>query len=418
MTADTAVSQRIESLVAETAAGLKAAIVSEQTVRATADSATASELKQLQAIVNDPSTGLVAKYAAVKVLADASVTALGKVQAKYTVNIDVDGIAGGFGIIGSGDGLTSTIDFGVRASTFFVAGPSGKGIAPSTPFIVRTAASVINGVNVPAGVYIADGFIANGTINNAKIGNAAIDDAKIASLDAGKINTGYATTYIADAAIGTAQIGNATITNAKIGDGQITTAKIGDAAISTAKIGDAAISTAKIANAAITSALIGNAAITNAKIEDAAITNAKIANAAITAAKIGVAEIDTLRLQGNAVTVMSTAQGGAVAEIWVITYGGPVFLAITGSAAVGASYQNSTSEGTATVSIERDGVFLTSSWAKGYGSTSATCIFVDQPSGSLSVPVLHHYVFRAGGFPTTAFPLNPKVFGCALETKR
>ena len=477
VTADTAVSQRIESLVAETAAGLKAAIVSEQTVRATADSATASELKQLQAIVNDPSTGLVAKYAAVKVLADASVTALGKVQAKYTVNIDVDGIAGGFGIIGSGDGLTSTIDFGVRASTFFVAGPSGKGIAPSTPFIVRTAASVINGVNVPAGVYIADGFIANGTINNAKIGNAAIDDAKIASLDAGKINTGYldaarikvnsitagmidtrgltikdvngtvifgagtglsysqvtggppsnatagaafgvnitgqitpwnATTYIADAAIGTAQIGNATITNAKIGDGQITTAKIGDAAISTAKI----------ANAAITSALIGNAAITNAKIEDAAITNAKIANAAITAAKIGVAEIDTLRLQGNAVTVMSTAQGGAVAEIWVITYGGPVFLAITGSAAVGASYQNSTSEGTATVSIERDGVFLTSSWAKGYGSTSATCIFVDQPSGSLSVPVLHHYVFRAGGFPTTAFPLNPKVFGCALETKR
>lgn len=50
---------------------------------------------------------------------------------------------------------------------------------------------IINGVTVPAGVYIRDAFIANGTITNAKIANAAIDNAKIANLSAEKINAGF-----------------------------------------------------------------------------------------------------------------------------------------------------------------------------------------------------------------------------------
>lgn len=120
---------------------------------------------------------------------------------------------------------------------------------------------IINGVTVPAGVYIRDAFIANGTITNAKIGNAAIDTAKIA-----------------DAAISTAKIGNAQVTTAKIVDANITTAKIQDAAINTAKILDAAITSAKIGDAQITTAKIQDAAITTAKIGDAQITNAKIAN--------------------------------------------------------------------------------------------------------------------------------------------
>jgi hypothetical protein len=55
---------------------------------------------------------------------------------------------------------------------------------------VQTTPTVINGVSVPAGVYIEDGFIKNGTITNAKIANAAIDDAKIAFLSANKIRAG------------------------------------------------------------------------------------------------------------------------------------------------------------------------------------------------------------------------------------
>lgn len=58
------------------------------------------------------------------------------------------------------------------------------------PFLVIETPTTINGVPVPAGVYIQDAFIANGTITNAKIGTAAIDDAKIANLSAGKITAG------------------------------------------------------------------------------------------------------------------------------------------------------------------------------------------------------------------------------------
>ena len=141
---------------------------------------------------------------------------------------------------------------------------------PAVPFSVQTTPITVNGVNVPAGVYIKDAFIGNGSISNAKIGNAAIDDAKIA---------------------------NAAITSAKIGDAAITSAKIQDAAITNALIQNAAITTAKIGDAAITSAKIGDAEITTAKIGDAAITNAKI----------GTAAVDTLELAGQAVTIPTSA---------------------------------------------------------------------------------------------------------------
>jgi hypothetical protein len=58
------------------------------------------------------------------------------------------------------------------------------------PFVVLATPVTINGVVVPAGTYMKDGYIQNGTITNAKIGNAAIDDAKIANLNASKITAG------------------------------------------------------------------------------------------------------------------------------------------------------------------------------------------------------------------------------------
>lgn len=58
------------------------------------------------------------------------------------------------------------------------------------PFIVQASPTTINGVPVPAGVYIDTAFIRDGTITNAKIGNATIDNAKIVSLSADKITAG------------------------------------------------------------------------------------------------------------------------------------------------------------------------------------------------------------------------------------
>ncbi|TYQ19924.1 UNVERIFIED_ORG: hypothetical protein JN05_01292 [Zoogloea ramigera] len=127
--------------------------------------AAASFLQQAQAILNDPITGLVDKYAAVKVLADATASALDGARARYAVQLDADGVAGGFELIGGG----GRIDFGVRATSFFIAGPSGGPVAPSVPFIVRTTETVIDGVTIPIGTYIANAFIQNASITNAKI---------------------------------------------------------------------------------------------------------------------------------------------------------------------------------------------------------------------------------------------------------
>lgn len=68
------------------------------------------------------------------------------------------------------------------------------------PFIVQSTPTVIDGVEVPVGVYMNASYIRNATIVNAMIRDAAIDNAKIAdatitsakigNLDAGKVTTG------------------------------------------------------------------------------------------------------------------------------------------------------------------------------------------------------------------------------------
>lgn len=165
---------------------------------------------------------------------------------QYTVKIDNNGYVTGYGLASTATNGTPTSTFAVRADSFYVANPAGPGVAPAMPFIVRTTSTTINGVSVPAGVYITDAFIQNGSIAEAKIGGAAITSAKIQ---------------------------DAAIVSAKIADAAITSAKITDAAITTAKINDAAITAAKIADATITSAKIQNAAISLAKIDTATITN-------------------------------------------------------------------------------------------------------------------------------------------------
>jgi len=201
-----------------------AAIQTEATTRANADTALASSITTVQASVAGNTT-------AIQNEATARATADGVIEAKYTVKIDNAGHISGYGLISSANDATPTAEFGIRADNFWMAPPSvAQATAPTTglyvgyvwrdtstnttkyytgstwsttpqtlPFIVRTTPTTINGVAVPAGVYITDAFIQNGTITNAKIGDAAIDSAKIA-----------------DAAIVEATIEDAAVTNAKI----------------------------------------------------------------------------------------------------------------------------------------------------------------------------------------------------------
>lgn len=173
--------------------------------------------------------------------ANARATADGSLFGQYTVKLDLNGYVAGFGLASestAANGTTSS--FAIRADRFYVAQPTTAGaqptVAPAIPFVVQTTETTINGVTVPAGVYMSDAFIANGTITNAKIGSAAVDDAKIASLNATKINAGYLSADRIEAGSLDAKIAN--IDTAVITSGILNTARIGDGTITNAKIGN------------------------------------------------------------------------------------------------------------------------------------------------------------------------------------
>lgn len=304
-----------------------AQIKSEATTRTAADSAIGTRIDSLAVTVNG-------NTAAISAESTARANADGTLFAQYTVKVDLNGRVAGFGLASTANNGIPTSEFAVVADRFYIAPPgqAGKG---NMPFVVQASDTIINGILVPAGVYIDAAYIKVGTISKAMIGLAAIDDARISDLsaakitagiiaadrldaniitskgltvDAAKITTGFIdVARIGDATIGGAKIVNASIGTAQIADGSITTAKIGYAAIGTAQIGDGTITNAKIGYLAVDTAKIQDGAITNAKISYASIDSAKIQDAAITTAKIGTAQVDTLRIAGEAVTVPRAA---------------------------------------------------------------------------------------------------------------
>ena len=108
-------------------------------------------------------------------------------------------------------------------------GSAWSSFSVQLPFIVNSSPQTINGVAVPAGVYMDAAFIKNGTITTAKIGNAQIDDAKIANLSAGKITAGFISADRIQAGSIDAKI--ATLDAAVIGTGVINDARIGQLAV-------------------------------------------------------------------------------------------------------------------------------------------------------------------------------------------
>lgn len=147
-------------------------------------------------------------------------TETGYLGAQYTLRLDVGGVVGGFGVSGTSvGGAGATIDFGIRANKFFVMPPAGVSNVGSAAFIYQATPTTINGVSVPAGLYLSDAFIENGTITNVKIGDASIDNAKIASL-----------------AVDNAKIANATISGGKIAANTITASNIAATTITTDRL--------------------------------------------------------------------------------------------------------------------------------------------------------------------------------------
>ena len=164
-----------------------AAISSETTARTNADSAIASDVSTLQTTVSGNSTSI-----------STQATSINGLSAQYTVKIDNNGAISGYGLASNAVNGTIVSEFIVNADRFAIMNPSTTLTNASgshnanVPFIVQSSATTINGVSVPAGVYITDAFVRNGSIVNAKIGNAAIDDAKISDLAVNKITGSFA----------------------------------------------------------------------------------------------------------------------------------------------------------------------------------------------------------------------------------
>lgn len=215
---NSALSSQVLNLSAATN-GNSAAIRSE--VQARTDQYTS-----VSSVVTTLQSSAAGNTAAIQQEATTRATETGSLFARYGVKVDVAGHVSGFGLLSTSNGATPTSSFGVRADQFFIAPPSvASATAPTTnlydgfvwldtsvtpnvtryrqgnawvtssprlPFVVQSTPTTINGVSVPAGVYIDTAFIRDGTITTAKIGTAAIDNAKIAvGLDAAKITVGF-----------------------------------------------------------------------------------------------------------------------------------------------------------------------------------------------------------------------------------
>jgi Domain of unknown function (DUF1983) len=86
----------------------------------------ASKFSQLQIALKDPDDET--KYissAAIRQDASAALTATGKLEARYTVKIDLNGYITGFGLASTENNGTPTSDFQVRADRFSIVSPTG-----------------------------------------------------------------------------------------------------------------------------------------------------------------------------------------------------------------------------------------------------------------------------------------------------
>lgn len=145
----------------------------------------ATKWTQVQAAVTDPNTGNVSSTSIKQDLTSYANKVDGTLNATYSVRAQItsngQAIVGGFGLTatdGAGSAAGPTIDFGVRADTFWV---GGLDATKKIPFIIRTASSALpDGTVVPAGVYIDTAMVDRlyGTYINAGL------------LDAAKIYTG------------------------------------------------------------------------------------------------------------------------------------------------------------------------------------------------------------------------------------
>lgn len=121
----------------------------------------------------------------------------GHLGALYSVRMQLSQggqqVVGGFALSGTSNGTAGpTIDFGVMANSFWIAAPSGSpaGVSNVKPFSVQTTAQTINGVVVPAGVYMDAAYINNVTVLFGRFGTLLADKIQATAISASQLTAG------------------------------------------------------------------------------------------------------------------------------------------------------------------------------------------------------------------------------------
>lgn len=174
--ADSALASDITSLTATVNSNnstLSSAITAEQTARANADTALASDITSLTSTVNGVSASVTTE-ASTRASAD---TALGSditsLEAKYGVKLNVNGYITGFQQ--NNDGTTGS--FKILADEFKVVNPSASSGQAGTE-VFGISGNQVTMQNVKVGTAVIDDL----AVTNAKIGNLQVTSGKIGSL--------------------------------------------------------------------------------------------------------------------------------------------------------------------------------------------------------------------------------------------
>ena len=123
----------------------------------------------------------------------ANATSLGTLEGQYTVKVDANGAVAGFGLANTTTSSgNNTSEFYVNADRFAIMRGGSDTTAAVTPFTVQATATTINGIAVPAGVYMDAAFIKAASITSAQIGSVNADTITTGELDVAGLITANA----------------------------------------------------------------------------------------------------------------------------------------------------------------------------------------------------------------------------------
>lgn len=165
---------------------LRALVQAEQSARANADNAEASARQSLAASVNS-------QLAAVQQQFNVQAGINGYQAAKYSLSVQVGSgnkaVVGGMQIAGeSAQGAGPVVNIAFATNRFSVTAPNGS--SEIVPFYVQTTATTVNGVSVPAGVYMDSAYIGNVTALWARFGTLVADSIQATAISASQLTAG------------------------------------------------------------------------------------------------------------------------------------------------------------------------------------------------------------------------------------